>query len=277
MKNDLKLQNPFKHNTMTYLKSIIILMLALLSYPMSVVCCPLTVDKITIEIDNSNVKDLHNIINKIRSEANFGEVITVFLAMILWHVSPLASMHLLWINLVTDSLPAIALGMEAVEADVMSRKPKPKNEGIFAHGFGIRVVVQGIMFALLTLVGYVVGTGLSVGDIFSGALANNEAARMGGSTLAFMVLALCQVVQSFNMRSEHSLFKIGFFGNKTLNLAAIASTAMVALVLFTPLNGIFELTLLSWEKYLIGLALIFVPLVVMELAKLVGFIKHREH
>ena len=70
MKNDLKLQNPFKHNTMTYLKSIIILMLALLSYPMSVVCCPLTVDKITIEIDNSNVKDLHNIINKIRSEAN---------------------------------------------------------------------------------------------------------------------------------------------------------------------------------------------------------------
>ena len=208
---------------------------------------------------------------------NIGEVITVFLAMILWHVSPLASMHLLWINLVTDSLPAIALGMEAVEADVMSRKPKPKNEGIFAHGLGIRVVVQGIMFALLTLVGYVVGTGLSVGDIFSGALANNEAARMGGSTLAFMVLALCQVVQAFNMRSEHSLFKIGFFGNKTLNLAAIASTAMVALVLFTPLNGIFELTLLSWEKYLIGLALIFVPLVVMELAKLVGFIKHREH
>ena len=205
---------------------------------------------------------------------NIGEVITVFAAMLLWHVSPLLSMQLLWINLVTDSLPAIALGMEAVENDVMDRKPKPKNEGIFAHGLGIRVVVQGCMFAFLTLVGFVVGTDLSLGDIFGGALSANEEALAGGQTIAFMVLALSQIVQAFNMRSDHSLFKIGPFGNKKLNLAALASTALVALVLFTPIRVAFGLVLLSPAKYLIGLGLIFVPFVVMELAKLLGFIKH---
>jgi Ca2+-transporting ATPase len=205
---------------------------------------------------------------------NIGEVFTVFFAMILWHVTPLLSMQLLWINLVTDSLPAIALGMEAVESDVMTRKPKPKHEGIFAHGLGVRVVLQGAMFALLTLIGFVVGTGLSISDIFSGALAGNDVALAGGQTVAFMVLALCQVVQAFNMRSEHSLFKIGPFTNKTLNLAALTSTLLVAIVMFTPLNSIFGLAYLSWDKYLIGLGLIFVPLVVMEISKAIGLIKH---
>ena len=193
---------------------------------------------------------------------NIGEVITVFMAMILWQKTPLLSMQLLWINLVTDSLPAIALGMEAVEPDIMNRKPKPKSEGIFAHGLGVKVALQGCMFALLTLIGFVVGGGIS------GNLA-------GGQTLAFMVLALCQIVQAFNMRSEHSLFKIGIFGNRNLNLAAIASTVLVALVLFTPLSGIFGLVYLPWYQYLIGLGLILVPLVVMEICKLAGFIKHR--
>ena len=213
---------------------------------------------------------------------NIGEVITVFLAMILWRVTPLLSMQLLMINLVTDSLPAIALGMEAVEADVMKRKPKPKNEGIFAHGLGIRVVLQGCMFALLTLIGFIVGTQLSLSEIFEGALRGENAnyeALAGGQTLAFMVLALCQIVQAFNMRSNHSLFKIGPFKNRTLNLAAIASTLLVALVLFTPVRIAFELSekLLPWYLYLIGLGLSLVPLFVMEFCKLCGFIKHHKH
>ena len=205
---------------------------------------------------------------------NIGEVITVFLAMILWHVSPLVSMQLLMINLVTDSLPAIALGMEAVESDIMTVKPKPKNEGIFAHGLGIRVVLQGCMFALLTLIGYCVGIGFeNLGLLFEGGLSDEM--KMAGSTMAFMVLALCQVVQAFNMRSEKSLFKIGPFTNKTLNLAALASTALVALVLFVPpLQVAFELTWLSWDKYLIGLGLSLAPFVVMEISKLLGLIKH---
>lgn len=193
---------------------------------------------------------------------NIGEVITVFAAMLLWHKSPLMSMQLLWINLVTDSLPAIALGMEAVESDVMDRKPRPKNEGIFAHGLGVRVVLQGFMFAILTLIGYKVGENVT-----------NTIA--GGQTLAFMVLALSQIVQAYNMRSEHSLFKIGPFSNRKLNLAALASLVLVALVLFTPVRIAFQLVILPWQLYLLGIGLILVPLVIMELAKLVGLIKSR--
>jgi Ca2+-transporting ATPase len=209
---------------------------------------------------------------------NIGEVFTVFFAMLMWHTSPLLSMQLLWINLVTDSLPAIALGMEPVEKDVMDAKPKPKDEGIFAHGLGVRVAVQGVMFAVLTLIGFWIGTGLTIGELFAGALldAANESAMMGGQTLAFMVLALCQIVQAYNMRSEHSLFKIGPFTNKNLNWAALGSTALTAFVLFVPgVQGIFNLRYLSLQQYLIGLGLIFVPLVVMELAKMFGFIKHK--
>ena len=190
---------------------------------------------------------------------NIGEVITVFVAMLLWHTSPLLSMQLLWINLVTDSLPAIALGMEAVEKDVMEKKPKPKNEGIFANGLGIRIVLQGVMFALLTLIAYKIG--------------ENALGVDGGRTMAFLVLSLTQVVQAYNMRSDRSLFKIGFFGNKKLNLAVLSSILLVCLVLFTPLRTAFSLVLLPGHLYLIALGLILVPLVVMELAKAIGLIR----
>ena len=193
---------------------------------------------------------------------NIGEVLTVFFAMILWHKTPLLSMQLLWINLVTDSLPAISLGMEAVEADVMDHKPKPKSEGIFAHGLGIQVVLQGCMFALLTLAAFVLG------QRFGGSL---EA----GQTMAFMVLALTQIVQSFNMRSQRSLFAIGPFSNKKLNGAALLSLALVCLVLFTPVRVAFGLVLLPGWLYLVGLGLILVPLPVMELAKAIGLVRHR--
>ena len=192
---------------------------------------------------------------------NIGEVITVFVAMLLWHESPLLSMQLLWINLVTDSLPAIALGMEPVENDVMDRKPKPKKEGLFAHGFGVRTVLQGVMFGSLSLIAY------WLGKTFTGLEA-------GGQTLAFMVLAMSQVVQAFNMRSEHSLFKIGPFTNKTLNKAALISTGLMVLVMFTPLSGIFGLMTLSPWLYLAGVGLFMAPLAVMEFSKAFGLIKH---
>lgn len=194
---------------------------------------------------------------------NIGEVITVFMAMLLWHKTPLLSMQLLWINLVTDSLPAIALGMEAVEADVMDCKPKPKDEGIFAHGLGVRVVLQGIMFGVLSLIGFKVGESMT-GDV------------KGGQTLAFMVLALSQTLQAFNMRSEHSLFKIGFFSNHKLNRAVLVSILLVLLVLFTPVRHAFGLIILPWNLYLLGFGLILVPLVVMECSKAFGLIKHQK-
>ena len=207
---------------------------------------------------------------------NIGEVITVFLAMIFWHQSPLLSMQLLWINLVTDSLPAIALGMEDVEEGVMNEKPKPKNEGLFANGFGVRIVLQGVMFALLTLTAFWIGCGCSFSEIQNLAATSHELHR--GETMAFLVLALCQIVQAYNMRSDKSLFKVGFFGNRTLNLAALFAFASTILVAVVPgVRDAFGLELLAspWD-YAICLGLVLVPLVVMEFAKAVGLIKHKD-
>lgn len=194
---------------------------------------------------------------------NIGEVITVFCAMLFWHKTPLLSMQLLWINLVTDSLPAIALGMEAVEQDIMDQKPKPKQEGIFAHGLGIQVVLQGLMFAFLTLAAF------RIGENTTGQLA-------GGQTLAFLVLSLSQIVHAFNMRSNRSLFKIGVFSNRKLNGAALSSLLLVALVLFTPVRIAFGLIKLPGTAYLTGFLLALIPVAVMELAKAFGLIKHRK-
>lgn len=191
---------------------------------------------------------------------NIGEVVSVFAAMLLWHKSPFLSMQLLWINLVTDSLPAIALGMEAVEKDIMDQPPKPREESLFAHGFGIRIVLQGMMFGALALLAF------WIGERASGSLA-------GGRTMAFIVMALSQVLQSFNMRSEHSLFKIGFFSNRNLNWAALLSLLLVALVLFTPLSVAFGLILLPGHLYLLALGLILIPLVIMEISKACGLIR----
>ena len=192
---------------------------------------------------------------------NIGEVILVFVAMLLWHKTPLLSMQLLWINLVTDSLPAIALGMEPVESGIMNEKPKPKDEGIFAHGLGIRVVMQGAMFALLALAAF------KIGENVTGTLA-------GAQTMAFATLALSQVLHAFNMRSTRSIFKIGPFTNKKLNLACLASLLLVLLVLFVPfLRVAFGLVLLPASLYLAVLGLVIVPIVVMEIVKALGLVK----
>ncbi|MBQ9964777.1 MAG: cation-translocating P-type ATPase [Clostridia bacterium] len=208
---------------------------------------------------------------------NIGEVITVFVATLLWGISPLVSMQLLWINLVTDSLPAIALGMEPVEDGVMNQKPKPKNEGIFANGFGLRIVLQGVLFAALTLVAFWIGCGCASIETIKNLAADSHLLHRG-ETMAFIVLALCQIVQAFNMRSDKSLFKVGFFGNKTLNLAALAAFGLTMAVCLVPgVQAAFELEYLThWFDYLICLGLVFVPLVVMELAKAIGLIKQQK-
>ena len=200
---------------------------------------------------------------------NIGEVLLVFVAMLLWHETPLLSMQLLWINLVTDSLPAIALGMEPVEKDVMDHKPKPKNEGLFAGGLGVRVVLMGAMFAGLSLLAFFFGS-----RVMTPAGIDASAA---GQTMAFMVLSASQVLQAFNMRSDKSLFKIGPFSNSKLNWAALASLLLICLVLFTPVRMAFGLVILPLKLYLIGLGLILVPTVIMEFCKLVGLIQHHSH
>ncbi len=191
---------------------------------------------------------------------NIGEVVAVFVAMILWHKTPFLSMQLLWINLVTDSLPAIALGMEPVEDDVMNQLPKPKNEGLFAHGLGIRIILQGLMFGILALIGF------RLGEDATGLVE-------GGQTMAFMVLALSQTIHAFNMRTDHSIFLHGPFGNSKLNGASIISILMMLAVLFTPLGTAFGLITLPLHLYAIAAVMIFVPIVLMELAKALKLIK----
>lgn len=195
---------------------------------------------------------------------NIGELLTVLLAMLIWKVTPLLSMQLLWINLVTDSFPAIALGMEPVEKEAMQRKPRPKNESIFAGGYGTQIILQGVMFALLTLVGFQIGI-------------NRGSDPVTGRTMAFIVLALSQIFHSFNMRSVYSIFTIGPFSNRALCLATLTSTILVGLVIFIPPFAFaFGLTALAPDMYLIALLLALVPIPVLETAKAAGLIRKIE-
>ena len=192
---------------------------------------------------------------------NIGEVVAVFVAMLHWHASP-ASVHA-----ASDDQsgygqpPRHRSWHEPVEDEIMERPPKSKDESLFAHGFGIRIILQGLMFGVLALLAYHFGV-------------RETGTAAGGQTLTFMVLALSQVIQAFNMRSDHSLFKIGLFTNHVLNGAVLISALLVAAVLFTPVRVIFGLIVLPSELYLLGVGLILVPVLVMKISKAGGLIKH---
>ena len=152
-------------------------------------------------------------------------------------------MQLLWINLVTDSLPAIALGMEGAEKDIMKRKPRSKDESLFAGGYALQIFMQGAMFALLTLTGFILVWRAS-GDLTA------------GRTTAFLVLSLTQVFHAFNMRSDRSIFEVGILTNRALCGAAVLSVVMILLVaLVPPLALAFGLTFLTAGQYALALGL----------------------
>lgn len=196
---------------------------------------------------------------------NIGEVLAVFFTMLIWKESPFLSIQLLWINLITDSLPAIALGMENVEKDIMMHRPKPKNESLFANGYGVRIILQGVMFGALAIAAFVIGRSIS-GTI------------EGGRTLAFITLALSQTLHAYNMRSEHSIFKIGIFSNKKLNIVTLISITMISFVCFVPgVLTAFGMLYLPYYSYLIAIGLSIVPIIIMELSKAFGLIKHHSH
>ncbi len=192
---------------------------------------------------------------------NLGEIVTVFVAMLVWRETPLLPIQLLWINLVTDSLPALALGMEPVEYDVMKRKPRGKDESIFAHGLGFMAVWQGVMIGVLTLIAYFIGSRLHL-------LPDGGINIPLGETMAFAVLAISQLVHAFNIRSSHSLFKVGFTSNKYMIGAFFASLFLMLVVLFVPLlQGIFEVITMDGSEWAIVAGLSIIPLVVMEIVK----------
>ncbi|MDR1514488.1 MAG: calcium-translocating P-type ATPase, PMCA-type [Synergistaceae bacterium] len=190
---------------------------------------------------------------------NLGEIITVFAAMLLWQKSPLLPIQILWINLVTDSFPALALGMEMIEPGIMNRQPRKKDESLFSGGIGTATVIEGTLIGLLTLIAYYIGT--------RGSFLPNIGIELG-ETMCFSVLALSQLVHAMNVRSSHSLFKVGFLSNPYMVKALIASTLCVLAVLYVPfLSKAFKLSNMNAAEWGIVIALSLLPLAVCEVRK----------
>ena len=181
-----------------------------------------------------------------------------------------AAVHLLWINLITDCFPALALGMEKPEADIMQRKPRDSKEGIFAGGLGVAVAYQGMLVTIITFASYLIGR-FYLADLYhhDAISAGLYSAEMLGVTMAFLTLAMCEICHAFNMRSLHgSIFKMKK-QNWWLWGAGILSLVLTTLVIEIPfLSNAFELAHLSWREYLIafGLSILIIPIV--EIVKL---------
>ncbi|SFR68970.1 calcium-translocating P-type ATPase, PMCA-type [Anaeromicropila populeti] len=189
--------------------------------------------------------------------SNIGEIITIFIAILFGLQAPLVAVQLLWVNLVTDSLPAISLGMEPVEKDIMKRKPISPSKGIFSDGLFLKIIIEGMLIGSLSLLAYV--TGIAV---------LSERSLSLGRTMCFSVLSLSQLFHSFNMRSEHSLFTIGLFSNKQLLFSFLLGTALqISVVTCLPLAAIFKVIPLTIQQWFIVFALSSLPVLLVEFQK----------
>lgn len=193
--------------------------------------------------------------------SNIGEVITIFGASLLSLVlpgnlgTPLLPIHLLWVNLITDSLPAFALGMEPTEDDVMDRPPRDKDESFFADGLGFTIAWQGLMIGTLTLIAYFIG---------------NQIDHLTGMTMAFITLCGSQLVHSFNVKSHHSILNRRLFNNVYLWGSLAAGLFLQVIILTIPeLSAIFKLQQLHLVQWLICIGLSLSTVVICELAKLI--------
>ena len=193
-----------------------------------------------------------------------------------WVIEPLLPIHMLWINLVTDSLPALALSVDPAEKNIMNRKPK-KNKNVFTKGMIWRIIYQGIMIGGLTLLAFAFGCGF---DFASVADAEGNITQSGAiaQTMAFAVLGLSELVHVFNLRSnKESIFKVGLLTNKILLGAIAISASLMLLVLNIPiLEGIFEVSKLNLEQVGIVALLSFAPLLIVEIFKLLKINTSRE-
>ncbi|WP_125705617.1 cation-translocating P-type ATPase [Lacticaseibacillus daqingensis] len=193
--------------------------------------------------------------------ANLGEVLTLFMMTMLgWDL--LAPVHILWINLVTDTFPAIALGVEPTEPGIMNQKPRGRKSNFFSGGVGPAVIWQGLLEGALTLGVYFIGITWPVhtgsGEIHADAL-----------TMAYATLGLIQLFHAFNVKSVHqSLFKVGFFRNKAFNWAILASFILLAATILVPgFNGLFHVTSLDWHQWLTVLGAGVAIIVIVEIVK----------
>jgi Ca2+-transporting ATPase len=168
-------------------------------------------------------------------------------------------MHLLWINLITDSLPAFGIGMEEAEDTVMQQKPRPKKEGFFANGYAWKICIEGIVIGGVTLLAYIIGH-------FSGL----ENAHAVGQTMAFLTLSSTQLFHAYNVKSHHSVFSPKSYKNSFMNFAFIVGFVLQILVIYTPgVQDLFEFAPLSFGYFMICMGLSLVMVVIMEIVKLV--------
>lgn len=192
---------------------------------------------------------------------NIGEIITIFVATALnFHQMPLVAIQLLWLNLVTDSLPALALGMEPVEPGVMKQKPRDSRKSIFADGFAASMIFYGVLVGAITLAAYWLGEYV---------LSDPTVADGTANTMTFATLVFGELTRAFAVRSEtRSIFSIGVFSNSAMNKAFLVSLALQLAVLFIPfLQEIFKVQSLTGIEWVIVILLSLVPLIVSELTK----------
>lgn len=186
--------------------------------------------------------------------SNIGEILLVFTAFILGYSAPLLPIHLLWINLVTDSLPAMALGMERPESDIMRRKPLPKDKGILSKTEWFDIVIEGMLFGALSLFAFIFGTTrYSIGV---------------GRTMAFCTLSFIELFHAFNVRTAYSIFKISPFENINLFFGnIICALLQLSVVVIPALTKVFNTTILNSAQWQIVLLLCIAPLLVCEAEK----------
>ena len=212
------------------------------------------------------VKQGRNIFDNIKKAIHFliatniGEIVTIFIGLLLGMESPLLAVQLLWVNLVTDSLPAIALGLEPPEKDIMERPPRDSKKSIFADGLFGKIIAEGFMIGLLTIIAFTIGNkyyGLEV-----------------GRTMAFLSLGMLELIHCFNIKSEESIFKVGLLKNKYLIGAFLLGTVLQLGIVFIPaLAELFKLTMLSSVQWIITLIISIIPVIVMECQKKFNEIK----
>ena len=210
------------------------------------------------------VKQGRNIYDNIKKAIHFliatniGEIVTIFMGLVLGLKSPLLAIQLLWINLVTDSLPAIALGLEKPEKDIMQRKPVDSKKGIFADGLWNKIIVEGIMIGVLTLVAF------SIGNKYYGLEA--------GRTMAFLSIGFLELIHSFNVKNEKSIFEAGLFENKYLVGSFVLGIFIQAIVVVVPTFAkVFEVVPLNLTQWIITVAISILPVPVIELQKKLDF------
>lgn len=214
----------------------------------------------------SAVKEGRNIYDNIKKAIHFliatnvGEIVTIFFGLLLGLESPLLAIQLLWINLVTDSIPAIALGLERPEIDIMDKKPKEPKKGIFANGLWGNIFVEGMMIGILTLLAFSIG--------------NNKYGLEIARTMAFVCLGLLELVHSFNIKSDKSIFKVGIFENRFLIGAFLLGTILQCGIVFVPMfTKIFKLAQLNIIQWVYCIIISILPIFIIECQKKFNEIK----